>query len=144
MNMGPDPARPDPEEKPLHIIWAAFFVASVFYAAVGWFLDQSERTPVNQEILNWVQIFLGMSSGLLILTVFLLRQLLAALSRGSYQTYCVIRWAMLETIAVFGLFQFILGGHFEVLLLFLAVSMLALGAARPGLSDRAAYLDQFN
>ena len=135
---------PGPEEKPLNIIWAAFFTASVIYAAVGWVLNQSPRDPINQEILNWVQIFLGMSSGLLILTAFLLRQAIASLSRRSYRNYCIVRWAMLETIGVFGLVQFILGGHFEVLLLFCAVALLSLGAARPGPADRAAFVHQFD
>jgi hypothetical protein len=137
-------AKPGPEEKPLNIIWAVFFVATVAYAVVGWILDQRPREPLNQEILNWVQIFLGMSSGLLILTAFLLRQLIAALSRRSYRNFCIIRWTLLETIGVFGLAQFILGGHFEVLLLFVAVALLSLGAARPGLADRAAFVHQFD
>ncbi len=145
-NEMPDPrlAKPGPEEKPLHIIWAAFFVATLVYAGVGWVLDQRPRDPLNQEILNWVQIFLGMSSGLLILTAFLLRQIIAALSQRSYRRFCIIRWAMLETIGVFGLVQFVLGGHFEVLLLFIAVATLSLVAARPGLADRAAFVHQFD
>ncbi len=138
-----DPAGTPAEEKPLHLIWAVFLMSNLFYAAIGWFVGRGERTVVNQEILNWMQIFLGMSSGLIILTVFLLRQLIAALSRRSYQTYCTIRWSLLELIAVSGLIQFFLGGHFEVLLLFLAVATLAIGAARPGPSDRAVYLHQF-
>jgi hypothetical protein len=142
----PDPrlTEPGPEEKPLNIIWAAFFAATVIYAAVGWLLDQTPRDPINQEILNWVQIFLGMSSGLLILVAFLLRQAIAALSGHSYRNYCIIRWVLLETIGVFGLVQFMLGGYFEVLMLFIAVALLSLGAARPGLADRAAFVHQFS
>ena len=50
----PDPriARPGPEEKPLNIIWAVFFMATVVYAVVAWFLDQRPREPLNQEILK--------------------------------------------------------------------------------------------
>ncbi|RKZ13819.1 hypothetical protein DRQ32_00745, partial [bacterium] len=137
------PASASAKGKPLHLIWAAFLMANLFYAVIGWFMARGERTVLNQEILNWMQIFLGMGSGLIILTVFLLRQLIAALSRHSYRIYCTIRWSLLELIAVFGLIQFILGGHFEVLLLFVAVAALAIGAARPGPSDRAVYLHQF-
>ena len=112
-NEMPDPrlAKPGLEEKPLNIIWAAFLALTGAYALLGWFLDQRPREPLNQEILNWVQIFLGMSSGLLILTAFLLRQVIAALSRRSYRNYCIVRWVMLETIGAFGLVQFLLGGH---------------------------------
>jgi hypothetical protein len=146
MNHPPDPrlAQPGVDEKPLPVIWAAFLAATVVYGGLGWLLDESRGAPVNLEILHWVQIFLGMGSGLIILTTFLLRQALAGLSRGSYRIYCIVRWALLESIAVFGLVQFFLGGHVEVLLLFVAVSALGLGAARPGPSDRAAWLHQFS
>ena len=132
------------EEKPLSLIWAAFLMATLMYAGIGWFLGQGERTPINLEILNWVQIFLGLAALPILLTVFLLRQLLAAVTRRSYRNYCIVRWALLELIGVFGLVQFILGGHFEVLLIFVAVAALAIGAARPGASDRAAWVGQFD
>jgi F0F1-type ATP synthase membrane subunit c/vacuolar-type H+-ATPase subunit K len=132
-----------PEERPLSIIWAAFLSSVVLYGVVGWILGQGDRAPINLEILNWVQIFLGLSSLPILLTVFLLRQLMAAVTRGSYRNYCIVRWALLETIAVFGLVQFLLGGHFEVLLIFLAVAALSIGAARPGAADRAAWEAQF-
>jgi hypothetical protein len=113
------------------------------YGVVGWILGQGDRRPINLEILNWVQIFLGLASLPILLTVFLLRQLVAAVTQGSYRNYCIVRWALLETIAVFGLVQFLLGGHFEVLLIFLAVAALSIGAAKPGAADRAAWEAQF-
>jgi hypothetical protein len=131
------------DEKPLSSIWAAFLMATLMYAVIGWFLSQGERTPINLEILNWVQIFLGLAALPILLTVFLLRQLLAAVTRHSYRNYCIVRWVLLELIGVSGLLQFILGGHFEVLLIFVAVAALAIGAARPGPSDRAAWVSQF-
>lgn len=132
------------QAKPLQIMWAAFLVSTIIYAAIGWVLGRGgERTQLNREILGWVQVFFGMSAGLIVLTVFLLRQLLAAVTRHNYQTYCLVRWAMLEMIAMFGLVQFVLGGPFEVLLIFLALTLLSLGAARPGLSDHAGWQDQF-
>ena len=132
-----------PEERSLSILWAAFLLTVVLYGVVGWILGQGDRTPINLEILNWVQIFLGLASLPILLTVFLLRQLMAAVTRGSYRNYCIVRWALLETIAVFGLVQFLLGGHFEVLMIFLAVAALSIGAARPGAADRAAWEAQF-
>ena len=90
-----------------------------------------------------MQIFLGLACLPIILTVFLLRQFLAAVTGGSYRSYCLTRWVLLELIAVFGLAQFFVGGHIEVLLIFVAVAVRALGPARPGASDRAAWLGQF-
>jgi hypothetical protein len=132
-----------PEERPLSILWAAFLLTVAVYGVVGWILGQGDRRPINLEILNWVQIFLGLASLPILLTVFLLRQLVAAVTQGSYRNYCIVRWALLETIAVFGLVQFLLGGHFEVLLIFLAVAALSIGAAKPGAADRAAWEAQF-
>jgi hypothetical protein len=143
VSKGPDRVA-GPEEKPLPIIWAAFLVATLVYGLVGWIVAGSGRKPLNLELLHWIQIFLGMTSGLLVLTTFLLRQAIAALSGRKYRNYCVVRWAMLETIGIFGLVQTILGGKFEVMLIFVAVSLLSLSAARPGPSDRAAFLAQFD
>jgi hypothetical protein len=124
-------------------IWAAFLVGTVACAAVGWLAGDAIGTRINQEILNWVQIFLGLSCRPIILTVFLLRQFLAAVTRGSYRNYCLTRWILIGLMALFGFAQFLLGGHVEVLLIFVAVAALALGAAMPGASDRAAWLGQF-
>lgn len=135
---------PAMDEKPLPVIWAAFLALPAALAVLGWGLDSSRGHPVNLEILHWVQIFLGMGSGLIVLTAFLLRQLMAALSGRSYRRYCELRWILLEMIAVFGLVQFFLGGDFELLLLFLAVAALSVGATRPGAADRAAWAHQFD
>lgn len=137
-------AQPGIDEKPLPVIWAAFLASALIYAGLGWLLKDTRGASVNQEILHWAQIFLGLGSGSIVLTTFLLRQALAALSGRSYRNYCIVRWALLESIAVFGLVQFFLGGQFEVLLLFVAVSALTLGAARPGAADRAAFVHQFS
>ena len=143
MNMDRQLDEPGPDEAPLEKIWVAFLIGTAMYALVGWLLGDAVGTTVNLEILNWVQIFLGLSCLPIILTVFLLRQLLAAVTRRSYFLYCIIRWSLLEIIAIYGLVQFLLGGHYEVLLIFVAVSLLCLGATRPGASDRGAWVAQF-
>jgi hypothetical protein len=142
MNLDPKLHEPGPDEAPLQGIWAAFLAGTALYALVGWLIGDA-RTTINLEILNWVQIFLGLSCLPIILTVFLLRQFVAAVTRERYLNYCIVRWVLLELIAVFGLVQFLLGGHFEVLLLFVAVSVLCIGATRPGASDRGAWVAQF-
>jgi hypothetical protein len=142
MNMDPQLTEPGPDEAPLTKIWAAFLIGTSLYALVGWAIGDA-RTTINLEILNWVQIFLGLASLPIILTVFLLRQLLAAITGRRYLIYCLVRWSLLELIAVHGLVQFLLGGHFEVLLIFVAVSVLCIGATRPGASDRGVWVAQF-
>ena len=143
MNMDQQLTEPGPDEAPLTKIWAAFLVGTAMYVLVGIVIGDA-RTTINLEILNWVQIFLGLACLPIILTVFLLRQLLAAVTGRRYLIYCIVRWSLLEIIAVYGLVQFLLGGHFEVLLIFVAVSVLCIGAARPGASDRAAWVAQFS
>ena len=143
MSLDPQLREPGSDEAPLTKIWAAFLFGTAGYAAVGWIAGDALGTTINKEILNWVQIFLGLACLPIILTTFLLRQFLAAVTRGSYRGYCLTRWVLIELIAVFGLVQFLLGGHDEVLLIFVAVALLALGAARPGASDRAAWVGQF-
>lgn len=143
MNLDPQLHEPGPDEAPLMGIWVAFLMGPAMYALVGWLLGTTLRTTINLEILRWVQIFASLACLPIINTVFLLRQFLAAVTRRNYRAYCIARWVLLEMIAVLGLVQFLLGGQYEVLLIFVAVSALCLGATRPGSSDRAAWVGQF-
>ena len=118
-------------------------VSIVLYAVLTATVVPSRTQAVDQELETWLLIFLAMGSGLHVLVVFLLRQMIAALSRASYVVYCVLRWALMEGIGVYGLLLSVLGVDLGITAIFYAVSLLLLASSGPGRSDRAVFVAQF-
>jgi len=132
-----------PGESKLPWIWIAMMVSIVLYAVLTVTVVPSRTQVVDQELETWLLIFLAMGSGLHVLVVFLLRQMIAALSRASYVVYCVLRWALMEGIGVYGLLLSVLGVDLGITAIFYAVSLLLLASSGPGRSDRAVFVAQF-
>lgn len=132
-----------PEERHLDLIWAAMMGAVVVYAALAFTVVDSFVVTLDRELEGWILVFLAMTSGLHALVMLLLRQLVAALSRGNYLTYCVVRWALAEGIGVYGLVLALLGVGIGVTSIFFAVSLLLLAASKAGPTDRAVFVSQF-
>ena len=135
--------RVQPGESKLPWIWAAMMLSIVLYAVLTATVVPSRTQIVDQELETWLLIFLAMGSGLHVLVVFLLRQMIAALSRASYVVYCVLRWALMEGIGVYGLLLSILGVDLGITAIFYAVSLLLLASSGPGRHDRAVFVAQF-
>ena len=135
--------RVQPGESKLPWIWVAMMLSIVLYAVLTATVVPSRTQVVDQELENWLLIFLAMGSGLHVLVVFLLRQMIAALSRASYVVYCVLRWALMEGIGVYGLLLSILGVDLGITAIFYAVSLLLLASSGPGRHDRAVFVAQF-
>ena len=132
-----------PEESRLGIIWIAMMVAVLLYGGLAYVFGPKRALGLDRELETWITIFLAMGSGLHVLVVFLLRQMIAALSGARYLIYCVLRWALMETVAVYGLVLAFLGVGFGITSMFFALSLLLLGSARPGPADRAVFVAQF-
>jgi len=132
-----------PNEKSLTAIWIAMMASIVVYGALVWFLAPRATLTVEQELEQWILVFLAMTAGLHVLVVFLLRQMIAALARSSYVTFCVIRWAFMEGIGVYGLVLALLGVDLTIALVFFAVALMLLASARPGPSDRVVFVRQY-
>lgn len=131
-------------ESSLIPIWGAMLVAVLLYAGLAYYDVGGDSVNLDQEVRNWVLIFLAMSAGLHVLTALLLRQMIASLSKGNYVTYCVIRWVLMEGIAIYGLVLSFLNVDFGIVSIFFAASILLIGASRPGASDRAVFVSQFS
>lgn len=130
-------------EQKLGVIWAAMLGAVALYAVLALTVAPRVESSLEGELQGWILVFLAMTAGLHVLVSLLLRQLIAALSRGSYVTYCVIRWSLMEGIAIYGLILAFLGVGIGVTSIFFAVSLLLLGAARAGATDRSVFVSQF-
>lgn len=132
-----------PNEKTLPVIWIAMMFAIVAYGVVAWAVAPRIAAPVDQTIENWILLFLSMTAGLHILVVFLLRQMIAALAKSSYVTFCVIRWALMESIGIYGLVLVFVGVDPWIAGAFLAVALMLLASAKPGEGDRAVFVRQY-
>lgn len=130
-------------EQKLGLIWAAMLLAPVVYAVLAMLVAPTAKVTIDRELRTWIMIFLSMTAGLHVLTTLLLRQALAALSKARYSTYCILRWALMEGIGIYGLVLALLGVGIGITAFFFAVSLLMLGAARPGPADRAVFVAQF-
>ena len=98
---------------------------------------------VDRELENWILVFLAMTAGLHVLVVFLLRQMIAAIARSSYVTYCILRWALMESVGIYGFVLAVIGVDLLVVSLFFAVSLMLLAASNPGANDRAVFVEQY-
>lgn len=132
-----------PNEKSLPVIWIAMMVSIVVYAAVAWFFGPDLTLTLDKEAEGWLLTFLAMSAGLHVLVVFLLRQMIAAVSRSSYTTFCVIRWALMEGIGLYGLVLALFGVDVLIAMLFFAVALMLIASAKPGPTDRAVFVRQY-
>ena len=135
--------RVNPAESRLSWIWLAMIGAVLLYAALDAWVVRQVTLVLERELENWILIFLAMMAGLHVLVVFLLRQMIAALSKFSYVNYCIIRWALMEAVAVYGLVLGFLGVDFGITSIFHAAAVLLLASARPGPHDRAVFVAQF-
>lgn len=126
----------------LRLMWLVFLLAPVIYLVVAILVMGGLEPPaLDPELLRWITIFLSMLSGLEILFVLLFRQILAAVARGNYRNYCLVRWAILESIAVYGLVLVLLGQELFVASAFCILSLGMLAMTGPAEGDRQSFLE---
>jgi hypothetical protein len=124
----------------LRRIWLAFLAAPLLYGVVL-ALVGDVATNVDPELLQWLTIFLGVFAGCELLVVFLVRPLIVGITGSSYTNYCIVRWALLESIAVFGLVVRFLGGSLTAAAIFIALSLAMIAITGPK-QDEAAELQK--
>ena len=123
-------SRPQLDLGRLRIIWLAFLTAPLIYALVLVLVGQVV-TDIEPELLQWLTIFLGVFAFCEILVVFLVRQLIVGITRENYQSYCIVRWALLESIAIFGLILRFLGGSVAAAAAFVGLSLALIAITGP-------------
>lgn len=119
---------PDTPPQTLWIIWIALFSSVILYAAIGLYLPINGDAPANDvaKLLTQVCGFVSLTN---LGVVFGLQRVLAA--RLPYVVYSIVRWALCESVAVFGLVLHFLGAQDAVLLAFVAASAFAMVLVRP-------------
>lgn len=116
------------------LIWAALTFQVVIYAIVGWHLTPTEAGPASFTLC------VSLTSAGLCLTLLALGLTPILAPRTDYTTFGVIRWALAETPAVFGLILYLLGATLPWFVGCLVLGLLGLLMTAPGEKERRAYL----
>ena len=135
--------RVDPGEASLDQTFRAM-VVGVAVLAIASLLWLPELAPeLDDELLQWIYTFLAMTAGLHLLTVVLLKQVVAHMMGARYRAYCLARWVLSVAVAVFGAVLAVLGFGWPWTVGFFALAGLMLALERPGPADRRRFVDQF-
>ena len=121
----------------LKIIWMS--IASAVAAFVALSVVLGKPAPDNPELVRWIGIFLAVAAGIQALTAMLLKQLIAGIANGRYVVYCVVRWSLVETIAVYGLILRLLGASWTWGAVFLGVGLGLLLSMPPTESEEKSF-----
>lgn len=146
----PTPTRSDPAANTLRILWMAGLSAPLLYLVLGWVLSRSVAPvgradamhPAPDRASGAPMALVGLLGGVALLQTVLmlpLRQRLAALVQFDPLRFFVVRFAMAESIAAFGLVLFLLGRSWVALIAFVGWALALMVLIRP-LADDAAQL----
>ncbi len=102
------PVADEAQLKQLRMVWVVFLGTTITMIPLALFVGSGEY-DLTDDIVPWTAAFLCVLAGIQLLTVFLLKPMVAGMCGGKYQTYCVLRWAMLESISVYGLLLILMG-----------------------------------
>ena len=117
----------------LKVIWIVMLSAAIIYGGLAWILGPV--AAVDPELSRWLVIFGAVFAGIILLAVFLLKQLIAGLTGDNYVSYAVVRWSMVEMIAIFGLVLRIVGSDVLTALAFVALGLAMLATMPPSLNE---------
>jgi len=111
----------------LWIIWANLLVAVGVYAVVGYFVAPDRAA--NEQALGVLVPVFAVVALFEVLAVFVLRPVLAERMGGV--AFAIVRWAVAESVAIFGLALRFLGAPVSTMAMFIAASALLLVWWRP-------------
>ena len=120
------------------IIWLALLTSVAFYAGIAVFGLMQNKTRMDDDTrMILTQALGGVALSIMALVTVLRKFMAKALD---YQSYSIVRWALCESIAIFGLILNMMGASLTVSCAFLAASGAALLLTRP----TEASLDDYN
>lgn len=118
----------------LWIIWLAIFGSIFLYLLIGIVARQQGMAAQMEEniaLIRWVltAVAIGETGLVIFLPVF-------SKSVTAFGTLCIIRWALTEAIAIYGMVLYFLGDDVWVLLFFCAWAAIQMGLLAPTKSAR--------
>jgi len=100
------------QKKVIWILWLALINSLFIYLVVGYFTRQNNPPAEPAEVLPTLTAVLGFVSIAISVVIFAIGPRIA--KNNNFFTYSIIRWAMSESIAIYGLVLFILGASWYV------------------------------
>jgi hypothetical protein len=114
------------------LIWFAMLAASVLYAILAVFVRSSgQQLVLEPAALRWLSIGASVLAGTQLLVLFVFKQLLVKMSAGRYRSYCILRYAWTEAIAIYGLIQAFMGQGMPISLAFIGFAFMMLLTMAP-------------
>jgi hypothetical protein len=142
--IGPQGSKSNPIIK---IIWMAMMFAVIIYGVAGMVVSKSNNGVQTPENINFISAILGLvalgDTAFLFLGVkkiFSMKPGMSPLPESNYMTFCIIRWAMAEAIAIFGLILLIMGASIATGLFFLSWSFVMMLFLSPSDDEKRKFL----
>ena len=89
-----------------NIIWLALCMSQLIYVGVGFGVG-NDGASIDTVILGALLVMAGVST---VVGLFVIPAIIKVTSIESYFTFGIIRWAIFESVAIYGLMGFMLGG----------------------------------
>ncbi|MBM4255679.1 MAG: hypothetical protein FJ147_07255 [Deltaproteobacteria bacterium] len=120
--------------QPLKVLWMAFVGTVAIYIVIAYLLGW-EREPASD--LSFMLPIASVAAAVVTSFAFLGGKLFAQME---YQSYCIVRWAMAESVGILGLLLVVLGSAKNTALAFFVWSLLSFLRLRPTPEDYLQYL----
>jgi hypothetical protein len=117
----------------LRLIWIGFVVVTFSYALIARFLSPLEAKEPG--FLRMAVIVAAIISGTMIVVTFLMKSMLASMTRGSYTSFAIVRWAFIESMGPLGIILKIFGADTTTALAFILLSGVLLATMPPSLNE---------
>lgn len=121
------------------IIWGAMMASAVSYGGIALVAAKSIEAPADAATTQLLTQVFGLVAMSTLAASFLLRPMLAKVM--PLLPYMLVRWALGETAAIFGLVLRFLGAADTVMASFIGASVLALLLSMPNETERDRYLE---
>lgn len=117
----PDSKMKEDQKKTLWIIWIAINGFIVFLPAIAHFARSNQDLATSPVFLEtFIPVLVGFS---VLGTIFIFAYSRFAASKAPYMTFCIIRWALAESIGIYGFVIYFMGGSLTVLAGFIVWSL---------------------
>jgi len=137
---GPGPMSQQNKSGILWILWLSMVGSIFIYAIVGFMVRENTPAPEDTSMVG----VLTLAFSLVSIGTSALALLFGRLTGGKmdYQPFCIIRWALAESIAIYGLVLFILGASWAVFIPFLVWAIIMQLLLAPTHNSQQRYMDR--